>query len=120
MPTLYEKVGGQSTIATLISAFYQRVFADPVLGPFFVETSLEKLTHMQEQFFTIALGGPGPDDKICLRSAHQGRGIEAIHLTRFTDHLLNTLKDVGVDEDDAKDIVQRISEYSHDILGPNG
>lgn len=116
MPTLYERIGGQATIATLITAFYKRVFTDPLLGPFFVNTSLEKLTQMQEQFFSLALGGPVSEDEISLQKAHFGRGIERRHLERFTDHLLSTLKQVGVEETDAHDIVLRISEFSPDIL----
>jgi len=116
MPTLYERIGGQPAIAKLITAFYKKVFTDPLLGPFFTHTSLDKLTHMQEQFFSIALGGPVREDDISLKNAHQGRNIEQRHLDRFIEHLLNTLKEVGVQESDADAIVERISSYSHDII----
>lgn len=117
MPTLYERIGGQPTIKKLITAFYKKVFSDPQLGPFFVHTSIDKLTRMQEDFFSIALDGPPPEQEILIREAHQGRGIERKHLTRFTDHLLATLKDVGIDEEGASDIVARIATYSEEILG---
>jgi len=118
MPTLYERVGGQPAIANLITAFYKKVFTDPILGPFFTHTSLEKLTHMQERFFSIALGGPVPENEISLQQAHYGRNIEQRHLTRFTDHLLSTLNEVGVDESDAHEIVKRISGFSEDVIEP--
>ena len=117
MPTLYEQIGGQPTVAKLITAFYKKVFTDPMLGPFFVHTSLEKLTLMQEQFFTIALGGPKPENSIPLREPHHGRGIRHEHLTRFTDHLMSTLNDVGIEGEDANAIVVRIAGYSGEILG---
>jgi hemoglobin len=117
MPTLYEQIGGQPTISKLINAFYKKVFTDPLLGPFFTHASLEKLTKMQEGFFSIALDGPPPENEISLVDAHQGRRISREHLTRFTDHLLTTLKDVGVDDQHAMDIVARIATYSDDILG---
>ena len=116
MPTLYERIGGQPTIANLITLFYKKVFFDPLLGPFFVHTSLEKLTHMQEQFFSIALDGPVPKNNILLRKAHWGRAINQEHLTQFIDHLISTLKEVGIDDIDAQDIVDRINSYSCDIL----
>jgi hemoglobin len=116
MPSLYERVGGQPVIATLITSFYKKVFTDPILGPFFTHTSLEKLTQMQEQFFSIALGGPEPENEISLQKAHQGRNIEERHLNRFIEHLMSTLQEVGVEETEAQEIVERISEYSHDIL----
>ncbi len=117
MSTLYEQIGGRPTIAKLINAFYKKVFTDPKLGPFFVHTSLEKLIHMQEEFFTIALGGPPPELEISLREPHESRGIRREHLTRFTEHLLSTLQDIGVDDQHAMDIVARIATYSDEILG---
>ncbi len=116
METLYERVGGQATIKNLINTFYKKVFTDHLIGPFFVHTSFDKLTQMQEQFFTIALGGPDPKNDIAVRQAHFGRGIEQQHLDRFTDHLLETLKEIGISENDTKDIVASISSYSDDIL----
>ena len=117
MPTLYERIGGQPAVSKLINAFYRKVFTDPVLGPFFVHTSLEKLTQMQEQFFTIALGGPKTDNEISLFKSHQGRGIEQRHMVRFTDHLLGTLKEDGIEESNASDIIARIESFSGEILG---
>ena len=72
---------------------------------------------MQEEFFTIALGGPSPKNEISLGEAHRGRGIRREHLTYFTDHLLTTLNEIGVEEHHAKDIVARIATYSDEILG---
>jgi hemoglobin len=117
METIYERIGGEPTIKTLINAFYVKVFSDPLLGPFFVHTSIEKLTRMQEEFFTIALGGPPAENEISLRQAHQGRGINQHHLDRFTDHLLNALKEVGIDDNEAKDIIAHIASHSDQILG---
>jgi hemoglobin len=72
---------------------------------------------MQRAFFSVALGGPEPDEKISLYEVHQGRGIQVKHLTRFTEHLMNTLREIGVEETDANKIYQRIATYSNDVLG---
>ncbi len=117
MATLYDEIGGQETIEKLITAFYQRVLADPLLAPFFAETSIEKLKRMQTAFFTIALGGPAPDLKISLYEAHAGRGIRREHLTRFTEILMQTLSDIGIAEESAKKAYERIATYSDEVLG---
>ena len=117
MTSLYEQIGGAETIDKLIGRFYQNVLADPLLMPFFEDTSIEKLTNIQKAFFSVALGGPEPDEKISLYEVHQGRGIQIKHLTRFTEHLLNTLREIGVEEDDAKKVYERIGTYSNDVLG---
>ena len=117
METIYERIGGAETIDKLIGTFYRNVLADPMLAPFFKNTSIEKLEQMQKAFFTIALGGPDPEIEVSIYEAHRGRGIRREHLTRFTEHLMNTLREVGVEEDNAQQVYQRISIYADDVLG---
>jgi hemoglobin len=117
MTSIYEQIGGQRGIEQLIVSFYQNVLADPMLQPFFEHTSIEKLQQMQKAFFTVALGGPEPDFEISLYEAHRGRGIERKHLTRFTEHLMATLAEIGIAEDAAKRVYERIATYSDEVLG---
>ena len=117
MQSLYEQIGGAKTIDRFVVTFYQHVLADPMLLPFFENTSIEKLQTMQKAFFSIALGGPEPALEISLYDSHQGRGIQSKHLTRFTEHLMDTLHEIGIEEDKVTKIYQRIATYSNDILG---
>ena len=117
MQTLYERIGGEANIEKMLTAFYQRVLSDPLLSPFFKDTSIDKLEKMQAAFFSIALGGPEPGKMPSLAAAHKGRGIESKHLTRFTELMVETLSEVGVAEEVAKEVYQRIATYSNYILG---
>lgn len=117
METLYDRIGGRPSIERMVTAFYQRVLADPLLCPFFEDTSIEKLKQMQVAFFSIALGGDEPSKMPSLFEAHAGRGIESEHLTRFTKLLVETLAEVGVGEDDAKRVYERVATYANEILG---
>ncbi len=117
MQTLYHRIGGAEVIKSLVDIFYKKVFSDGLIGKFFLNTSIEKLKAMQLEFFTIALGGPDSTSKISVYDAHHGRGIKREHLTRFTDHLLDTLRDIGVSEEDSKEVVARIAAYSSDVIG---
>lgn len=117
MKTLFEKIGGTPSVELMVTAFYQRVLADPLLSPFFENTPIEKLEKMQVSFFTIALGGDEPDKMPSISAAHRGRGIESKHLARFTELLVDTLEEVGISEADSKAIYQRIATYSNDVLG---
>ena len=117
MESLYEKIGGRRNIEKLVTAFYQNVLADPMLQPFFENSSIEKLERMQRAFFTIALGGPTPEEEVSIAAAHRGRGIERKHLTRFTEHLMATLKEVGIEEENAQQVYREIAMYSDEVLG---
>lgn len=117
METLYERIGGAESVEQMLTAFYQRVFVDPVLAPFFEHSSIERLTGMQAAFFAIALGGPEPERMPSLVEAHRGRGIESKHLSRFTELLVETLQEVGIPEADTKKVYERIATYSNAVLG---
>ena len=72
---------------------------------------------MQVAFFSIALGGGEPDEMPALAPAHRDRGIESKHLTRYTEILVETLGEIGVKENEAREIYERIATYSNEVLG---
>jgi len=115
--TLYDRIGGSEAVSELVFAFYRRVLADPELGPFFSHTPTEKLGAMQAEFFAAALGGPVHYSGRSLGEAHAGRGIRPQHLRRYLDHLLATLQEFDLSNDDRYDIVSRINTYADEITG---
>lgn len=118
--SLFERVGGQEAVASLVTAFYQRVLVDPELSPFFEGASIEKLQRMQAEFFSAALGGPIRYTGRPLSEVHQGMGIRPRHLARFVEHMLATLRGLEIGEDDALDIISRINRYADEITGDYG
>lgn len=116
-PSLYERLGGEDMIDTLIPAFYARVLADAALSPFFKHTELDKLHAMQREFFVMATGGPVQYTGRPLAHAHHGRGITREHFARFTGHLLETLLDMGVTRDETDEVIDRINATANEIVG---
>jgi hemoglobin len=116
-PILYEKLGGEAGIESLIIAFYVRVMADPTLAPFFRNSSVEKLHAMQKEFFSMALGGPVKYSGCPLAHVHHGRGITGKHFSLFVNHLLATLEDMGTDEAESNEVIDRINSYANEITG---
>ena len=115
--SLYEKLGGEAGVESLVVAFYVKVMADPDLSPFFRHTTIEKLHAMQKDFFTMALGGPDQYSGLSLAAAHHGRGIKMQHFSRFVAHLLATLEDLGIETDEAEAVCARINTHANEILG---
>jgi len=115
--SLYDRVGGDAAVGRLIADFYQRVLADPELLPFFQDVPIDKLRNMQREFFAEALGGPIHYTGRPLREVHSGLGIRHRHVQRFLEHLLATLRDVDLDEDDRYEIYSRIAMRADDITG---
>src|SRR6056297_3432119 len=105
--SLFERIGGEKGIERLVTAFYKRVLADEKLAPFFENVPQEHLERMQKEFFSEALGGPLFYTGRSLRQVHAGRGIRKRDLRRFTNCLVETLKeergDLDLSEQDVKD-----------------
>lgn len=115
--SLYEKIGAESGIESLMLAFYARVLEDPELAPFFQDSSLVKLHAMQREFFAMALGGNIQYTGAPLAHAHHGRGITVYHFSRFASHLLETLREQKVDEEDVNAVIDRINSFANEITG---
>ena len=113
--SLYERCGGEAGIIELVGIFYQRVLADPELGPYFSNIPMDKLRRMQVEFFSSALGGPLEYSGRPLAHVHQGRGISKSHLRRFTEHLLITLETLKLSKQDIQSIYNRIALEADEI-----
>lgn len=118
--SIYERIGGQATVDKLIDTFYERVLSDPELKPFFEHSAMDKQRKMQKEFFSAALGGPLVYSGASLQAAHAGRGITSHHLTRFTEHLIQSLKAYQISDADVNSIVAHIGTFANEILGEAG
>lgn len=115
--TLYDRLGGETSIANLIDKLYQRVLDDPDLQPFFASTPMEKLRSMQHEYLCAALGGPMIYRGKPLSYVHQGKGIKIEHFAKFAQHLLDALHEIGVSADDADEVIARLNTRVNQITG---
>lgn len=118
--TLFERIGGDDTVARLVSDFYNRVLTDPLLAPVFEGADVERLRNMQRVFFTAALGGPVNYEGRPMAHAHHGLGITRRHFARFVEHLLETLRTFGLGEREIREIIARINTYADEVIGGHG
>lgn len=116
-PTLYEKLGGEAGIESLVTAFYDRVMNDGELAPFFKEVPIGHLRTMQREFFAMALDGPVTYSGRPLAYVHHGRGITTRHFGLFVDHLLATIEAQGIGEAEAHEVIGRINTFANEITG---
>jgi hemoglobin len=116
-PSLYDRLGGADLITALIPTFYEQMLKDPELAPFFAHAALDKLQAMQREFISMALGGPIEYTGRPLAHAHHGRGISRSHLAKFTGHLLESLKALGVGDAEADEVIARVNASSNEIIG---
>ena len=68
--TDFELIGGSSRLEQVLSAFVERVYADPIIGFFFVGRDRERILRHEIAFAARHLGGP---------SEYSGRPLGEVH-----------------------------------------
>jgi hemoglobin len=114
---LYQVIGGEPVIAAAVEEFYQRVLADPGLRPFFQQTSMARLMGHQVAFLTRVLQEK-PLNTARLEASHASRGIADAHFDRVAQHLVETLRSLGVAEHIVGQIVARVVPLRPHIVSP--
>jgi methyl-accepting chemotaxis protein len=114
--TLYERLGGQEGVTTLVEQFYDRVLADPALQGFFAQTNMARLRKKQVQFFSSALGGPARSRGRDMASAHKDLAMEQVHFDRVAGHLVQTMQSLGIQESLITQILALVAPLEQEIV----
>ncbi len=117
---LFERIGGADVVADIVKEMYRRVLADPELGGFFKNVSIERLQKMQFEFLASAFDGPV---KYCgseLSAIHHGRGITGKHFAKFCNHFAEAMEAHDVSPKDVDDALGRLAMYKDKITGETG
>jgi len=114
-PTLLEILGGQPVIEAVVEEFYQRVLADPALRQFFAGVPMRRLIGHQVAFISRTLSGK-PYNPAVMQKAHFGKGITDVHFDRVAQHLVETLRSMGVSESLVAEVVARVAPLRVDVV----
>jgi hemoglobin len=114
---VYDALGGRAALTAAVNNFYERLLADPVLGPFFGGKVGDRHRRYVVTILAEALGGPekyrGPD----IAGAHHGLGISDAHFDRAASHLVATLDELGVPGHLAERIVGVVAGARPAVVG---
>jgi hemoglobin len=95
---MYQTVGGAAGIDKIVDLFYEKLWADPELQPYFAGIDRERLKHHQRQFLTFALGGdPLAYEGRALSDSHSSLKITDAAFTKVQWYLRVTLEELDVD-----------------------
>jgi hemoglobin len=97
-PTPYQRLGGDAGMLLILQEFYDRLYADLMVGFFFHPHDKQRLIQSQLHFMARALGGPDRYQGPPIRAVHAALPIQAGHFHRRHQILRDTLRDLKVDE----------------------
>lgn len=114
--SIYEAIGGEPALVTVVDDFYGRVLADPQLAGFFAGVSMPKLKGRQVEFLAAALGGPDSYQGGAMADVHAGRGISQADFDKVASHLVAALTAAGVPGERITQIAGAITPLAGDIV----
>jgi hemoglobin len=114
--SLYERLGQEVGIRTAVDDFYARLVADPQVAPFFEGIDLPRLRRHQTALLSQVTGGPVEYSGRDLAAGHAGLGITDPDFDRVVGHLVATLTDLGVAEDDIGAVGAALGAHRGEIV----
>jgi hemoglobin len=114
---LYEKFGGEETIAKVVDYFYNElVLKDESVNQFFLQTDMEKQINHQTKFISFALGGPESYTGRPMAKAHSGINLQPDHFNAIARHLHDALAHFGVSDADIHQVLTTVASLQGEIL----
>lgn len=114
--SVYRRIGGREAVEAVVADFYDRVFDDPLLEPYFADTDRGALYAHQVQFVSSVAGGPVSYDGDDMRTAHAGMGITDEAFDRVATYLHEALVENGVDDEDAATVLDQVNALKPEIV----
>ena len=114
--SLYERIGGHEAVEASVTVFHRKIFADPVLSPFFETTNLPELNKKLVEHLSYLLGGPDEYHGKPLREAHKHLFLNENHFSAIIYNLSETLNELNVPPILINEFIQIISRTKADIL----
>ncbi len=115
---LYDEIGGQAAVDAAVDRFYDKVFADPLLIPFFEGIEPAAQRRKQKAFFTLLFRGEAANADDYMRRAHarlvEEKGLDDRHFDAVAGHLQATLQELGV----RPDLVQTVMSAAAGMRDP--
>jgi hemoglobin len=96
--TLYEQLGGEPALRAILTDFYDRVFADLMIGYLFRGQDKARLVQLELEHTSKVLGGPHAYTGRTMQKAHSTHRILLGHFRRRNKLLEETLDAHGVPE----------------------
>jgi hemoglobin len=94
-PTLFEQLGGEPVLRSIIRTFVDQMFSDPMIGFLFRNASQERVADKEYELAAQHLGGGGVYTGRPIREVHAAHSILGGQFDRRLQILRRTLADAG-------------------------
>lgn len=119
MSSLYEQLGGSPAVDRAVDIFYRKMLCDDRVARFFDDVDMERQAAKQKGFLTMVLGGPHAYTGKSMREGHKHlieRGLNDSHVDVVLEHLGQTLRELGAQEDQIAEVAALANSVRDDVL----
>jgi hemoglobin len=119
---LYERLGGYDAIAAFVDDLLPRLLNDPRIGVYWkgkCKDSLRKDRQLIVDFLCSAFGGPVQYLGRDMKTSHDGLEISEADWTVFEQHVVATLKNVGVSGREYDEVMAATASLKGDVVAAN-
>lgn len=117
--SLYERLGGYDAVSAVVDDFAEKLFNDPIVGARFFGMSDDSRQGFRQKNKNLVCKVTGGPCKIISRPAattHGGLGIKASEFAIVAQHLVDTLNDFNVPEQEHEELMAIIATLRPDIV----
>ena len=118
--SIFESIGGNSSIARVVEIFYEKLRNDEVIGVFFENQDMSTLRTQQTMFLTAALGGPDAYQGRDMRAAHAHLSITDTDFDLFLEHLAETFAELGAPREPIAEMLGALEALRTEIVSAPG
>lgn len=119
MATLYDELGGAPAMDAAVDLFYRKVLSDDRISRFFDDVDMDRQAAKQKAFLTMVTGGPAHYTGRDMREGHRhlvARGLDDSHVDAVVGHLGETLRELGVGEEQIVRVAALANSVRDDVL----
>jgi hemoglobin len=115
--SLYDRLGGQAAITSVIDDFIGNVAADNRINGRFANANIPRLKKRLVELVSAGTGGPANYTGRDMKAAHEGMNINEVEFNALVEDLVKTLDKFKVPEQEKGELLGILGPMKSDIVG---
>jgi hemoglobin len=113
---LYARLGGQDGVNAIAATLIDRAAADPLTGPNFVDSKLDRIKQLLGEQLCELAGGPCVYSGDPMKEVHAGHHISEAQFYRMVEELKQILAERGVDQRATNELLRLLAPMKRDVV----
>lgn len=115
---LYDRLGGEAGVSAIAATLIDRVVADPVTGPSFEDTRIDRIKRLLAEQICELAGGPCHYSGDSMKDVHAGHHISEAQFYIMVDKLRGVLEERKVDLGARNELLRLLAPFKRDVVQP--